>query len=155
MSPAASRAVRSDPLLNAASTTSVLNDSAAMRRLRIRNLCGIAVTPGITSLMIAPFSQISSKSRALPAGYCTSMPEAITAIVRPSATSAPRWAAVSIPYAPPLMMSHSRSTKPAAKSPAKRTPYGVGFLVPTMAREGLFRIEMSPFTIRPSGGIAN
>jgi hypothetical protein len=65
---AASRAVRRDPLRNAASTTSVASDNAAISRLRVRNRCGRADTPGITSETIAPFSHISSKSRALPDG---------------------------------------------------------------------------------------
>ena len=53
----------------------------------------------------------------------------------PSATSAPLCAAASMPYAPPLIIDQLRSTKPAAKSWAMRTPYWVGFLDPTIANE--------------------
>jgi hypothetical protein len=49
------------------------------------------------------------------------MPDAVTAIVVPSAMSAPLCAAESIPYAPPLTIAHSRSTKPAANSEAITT----------------------------------
>ena len=123
-----------------------------MMRLRVKNRCGSAGTPGKTSVIIAPFSQISSKRREFPDGYGVSIPDAITAIVRPSATSAPRCAAESIPYAPPLTMSHSRSTKPAAKSPAIRVPYGVGLRVPTMARDGLVKRSLRPLAISAIGG---
>jgi len=68
ISSAASRAVRRDPLLNAASTTNVAFESAAITRLRVKNHAGIAWVPGITSLIIAPASRICAKRRALPAG---------------------------------------------------------------------------------------
>ena len=45
------------------------------------------------------------------------MPVAITAMVSPSAKSAPLCAAASIPYAPPLVITQPRSTNPDAKSP--------------------------------------
>ncbi|CAB4629589.1 unannotated protein [freshwater metagenome] len=61
---AASLAVRSDPLLNAASTTSVALDSAAINLFRVRKRDGIAGTPGITSVTIAPDSRISENNRA-------------------------------------------------------------------------------------------
>ena len=68
MSSAASRAVRSEPLRNAASTTKVLIERAAIIRLRVRNREGKAGVPGITSLTIAPNSAISAKSLSFPAG---------------------------------------------------------------------------------------
>ncbi len=34
------------------------------------------------------------------------------------------------------MIAHSRSANPAAKSPAIRAPYEVGFRVPTIAKDG-------------------
>ena len=49
------------------------------------------------------------------------------------------------------MIVHSRSTKPAAKSPALRTPYGVGLRVPTIASPGSFKISISPLTTKPIG----
>ena len=52
------------------------------------------------------------------------------------------------------MICQSRSTKPAAKSPAIRIPYGVGFLVPTIASERSDKIVQSPFTISAIGGTA-
>ena len=67
---------------------------------------------------------------------------------------APLCAAESIPYAPPLTIAHSRSTNPAAKSDAMRTPYGVGFRVPTIASDFLESISISPLTINPMGGIS-
>jgi hypothetical protein len=40
---AASRAVRSDPLRKAASTTNVASEIAAINRFRVKNLCGKAL----------------------------------------------------------------------------------------------------------------
>ena len=65
---AASRAVRSEPLRNAASTTNVALESAASHRLRVRKRDGIAGVPGVTSLTKHPSSAISANKRALPAG---------------------------------------------------------------------------------------
>ena len=48
-------------------------------------------------------------------------------------------------------MLHSRSMKPAAKSPAIRTPYGVGLRVPTIASDRSERDEISPLTTKPIG----
>ena len=70
----------------------------------------------------------------------------------PSAISAPLCAAASMPYAPPLIIDQLRSTKPAAKSCAMRTPYWVGFLEPTMASEFPVRHLGSPLITSPIGG---
>ena len=48
-------------------------------------------------------------------------------------------------------MLHSRSTKPAAKSPAMRSPYGVGFRVPTIASDLSDSTDRSPLTTNPIG----
>ena len=51
------------------------------------------------------------------------MPPASTATVKPSAASAARCAAPSMPYAPPDTTATSRSARPAAKSAATCSPY--------------------------------
>ena len=48
-------------------------------------------------------------------------------------------------------MFHSRSTKPAAKSPAIRTPYEVGLRVPTIAKLRCDNDATSPLTTNPIG----
>jgi hypothetical protein len=48
-------------------------------------------------------------------------------------------------------MLHSRSVNPAAKSPAMRTPYGVGLRVPTIASDRSDKDEISPLTTKPIG----
>ena len=65
---AASRAVRSEPLLNAASTTTVALDSAAINRFLVKKRCGIAGTSGITSDINNPLSLISANNLSCVAG---------------------------------------------------------------------------------------
>ena len=65
---AASRAVRSDPLRNAASTTTVAFDNPAINLLRVKKRCGIAGTSGMTSEIKIPLSLISANNLSWVAG---------------------------------------------------------------------------------------
>jgi hypothetical protein len=69
--------------------TIVALERAAIRRFLVKNLSGRAFSFGITSEIRDPLARISSKSRSLPAGYLTEMPEARIAVVLPSAAIAP------------------------------------------------------------------
>ena len=63
------------------------------------------------------------------------MPQASTAIVQPPAARAPRWAAASMPYAPPDTTVQPRSARPKASSPATWSPYPVLARAPTTATD--------------------
>ncbi len=56
-------------------------------------------------------------------------------MVTAPATSAPRWAAASMPYAPPETTVQPRSPRSAAISPATCAPYPVAALDPTIETE--------------------
>ena len=64
----ASRAVRSEPLLWAASTTSVAQEIAAINLFRVRNRFCAARTFGMTSLTKAPCEHIALNSLELEVG---------------------------------------------------------------------------------------
>ena len=96
--------------------------AAAITRLRIRKRCRSGSAPGGHSLISRPVSAICSNSAALPTGYGRSTPQASTATVSPSAASAARCAAASMPNAPPDTTVHSRSARPYARSVVTCTP---------------------------------
>ncbi len=114
----ACRAVLTAPLRWPASTTSVPVASAAITRLRTRNLSLLTCRPGGHSLTSTPWAAIASNSSAWAAGYGTSTPQASTATVTPSAPSAPRCAAASTPNAPPETTAQPRAATDAANSAA-------------------------------------
>jgi predicted enzyme related to lactoylglutathione lyase len=84
--------------------------------VRKRNRWRSGSAPGGHSLISSPVSAICSNSAALPAGYGRSTPLASTATVRPPAARAARWAAASIPNAPPEMTVQLCSASPNAIS---------------------------------------
>ena len=73
-----------------------------------------------------------------------STPLASTAMVRPPAARAPRWAAASMPRARPLMtVSPARASPPASRSACRR-PYWVPCRVPTMPiGQGVVRFHLA------------
>ena len=64
------------------------------------------------------------------------MPQPRTAIVRPPASSAPAWAAASMPSASPLTTATPARARPAASLRVKTTPADVGRREPTIATHG-------------------
>ena len=93
----AQAAVLAAPLRTPASTTTVALPSAATRRLRDRNCRRVGRIPGGYSLTSRPLRLIRWNSAECPDGYGTSMPQASTATVTPSAARVARCAAPSMP----------------------------------------------------------
>ena len=94
----------SDPDFVAASTTIVIVESAAMIRLRAGKHQRCAVNPGGISDTTAPAAISRACSPRIRAGYAVSAPPASTATGAAAAgraSSAPAWAAESIPSAMP------------------------------------------------------
>ena len=75
-----------------------------------------------------------------------------TAMVLPPFSSAPAWAALSIPSASPLVIVRPDSANPHANSRAILFPEGVGFLLPTIPICIDSRTALLPRTYNPTGG---
>ena len=89
--------------------------------------------------------------RRAPPGRRTSTPQASTATVGPSTASAPRWAAASMPNAPPDTTVQPRSPSPAASSAATCSPYGVQARAPTTATAAPGHVAEVPSPTTHSG----
>ena len=92
------RAVHSVPLAARASTTRVNRARPLIRRLRSGKCAAYAGVPGGCSESHAPFEARMRRARPrLPTGEGSSRPDARTATVAPPPSSAPLWAAASMP----------------------------------------------------------
>ena len=112
-SSAAKSAVVSEPERSAASTTTVTYDSAAMMRLRATKHQRIGPKPGRELRHdAAALARPRRRASACSTGTATSAPHASTATTPLGASSAPVWAAESIPSASPDTIG-----TPAADSP--------------------------------------
>ena len=126
-----------------------------MTRLRIRNRCRNGSAPGGHSLISSPVSAIRSNSAVLPTGYGRSTPQASTATVSPPAVSAPRWAAASMPNAPPETTVQPRSASPYAelgRRRVRRTRWRPARRPPRPSGPAPRRAATAPRTHRQSGG---
>src|SRR2546423_6523604 len=82
----------------------------------------------------------------------TSTPDPSTAIVRPFAASAPRWAAESTPRAMPLTTTMPAAAMSDARRPATDKPYDEAARAPTMATADAFSASIDPRTQSTGGG---
>ncbi|MNC43539.1 hypothetical protein D3C75_924070 [compost metagenome] len=113
-SPSAYLAVMREPLLAAASTTTVPRDKPAIIRFRWGNSPCAAGVPGGYSDRSSPCDAIFLYKRVCSRGYITSIPQPRTAIVLPGPFSAPSWASPSMPLAIPLTTHTSARDSPSA-----------------------------------------
>lgn len=102
--------------------------------------------------MTVPSTPMAFASDACSGGYTTSHPDPRTAIVRPAAESAPRWAAESIPRARPLTTTTPLDANSAPRRSATATPYGEAARDPTTATAGSLNASSEPLVQRTGGG---
>ena len=126
-------AVDNAPLRSAASTTTVADARAAIRRLRRRNVPGHGHISASYSLTSAPRAAMRAARSSWLRGVITSSPAGSTAAVTPEASSAPSCAAASIPRARPLTTAQPSRARSAASTRARSRPYGVDAREPTIA----------------------
>ena len=126
-----------------------------MIRFRLGKQPCTAGVPGSFSDTTSPFAAISAWSPRCAAGYGTSTPVPMTAMVFPPASSAALCAVESIPRANPLTTPIPAAVKASASAAATLTPYGEASLVPTIATSrfgAIRRIDSSPIVKIDSGG---
>lgn len=130
----AQAAVDKAPDRSGACTTTTASASAAINRLRRRKRprCG-AAPAGAALIRPPPAATRSSKRLLFSGGYGRSMPVARTAQLGPETPSAPWWAAVSMPRAPPDTMATPWQARSAARSCANSSAGADAARVPTIA----------------------
>ena len=99
----------------------------------------------------APASRSAAPGADSPADRSRRRPSPSTAIVRPPASSAPRWAAVSMPRASPLTTVTPRAPSAAPSRSATSSPYGVARRDPTIATASASSATRRPRTYNVSG----
>jgi hypothetical protein len=149
--------VASAPLRNPASTTTVPAVRPATSRLRTRNRCRCGVASGGNSLTSSPVRPIRANSDSCARGYGSRSPPATIAMVSPSPASAPRWAAASMPNAPPETTVQPCRTRPSPSVEATLSPYAVALREPTTetARASASSSRGAPSTHSASGGVSS
>ena len=138
----------------AASTTTVARASPAITRLRCRNRGRVGWLPA------AAHSPGSRRSRRFgragwrcPWGSRTSTPQASTPTVLPPTTRAPRWAAASMPYAPPETTTPPRLATRSRSHWRRAARSAVAARAPTTATDRTAASRRSPPTTNsPTGG---
>ena len=142
----------SEPDCGAASTTSTPRARPEITRLRCGKFALSGGVPGANCVTMQPFAAIACASSRWLAGYTRSGPVPMTAIVDAAVSSAPRWAAASMPCARPdtTVRPASPSARPNARASSR--PCGVAWRLPTIAIEGRASRSTRPIANRTGGG---